>query len=328
MPPDHKHGAAASAPAPKKSNAASVDSHPGQIHRFVAAERFLHWALAAPFVLLYLTAIGLAVFYGEPSPRVFRGAFALAHRAIGLALIVLPPLALLAGGKDWRAHLENMGEGWRWNRDDIRWLLLFPRNAVDPRVVLPEQGKFNAAEKLNFMMVSVTYPLYIVTGLLVWLPGVAFFPYLAHLCMAIVGSPLVLGHIFMAAINPETRVGLSGMFTGWVDREWAKHHYRRWYRARFEGPEAIAAPLAVTPEVLAQSAQLLCPACHATQEFATWERLIERAFHVEPLFCPDCSAEIGIVDAQGDPRVADAILKHLESSGGKQAFHRNGETKP
>ena len=47
---------------------------------------------------------------------------------------------------------------------DYRWLVLFPRAAVNSRVVLPEQGKFNAAEKLNFMMVSATYPFYIITG--------------------------------------------------------------------------------------------------------------------------------------------------------------------
>lgn len=321
MTPDPEVGAT---PAPVRGPRSEEESHPGQIHRFVAAERFLHWALAAPFVLLYLSAFALVALYGEPHPRVFRNAFATAHRAIGVALIVLPPLALLAGSRDWRAHLENMREGWRWRRDDIRWLLLFPRNAVDPRVALPEQGKFNAAEKLNFMMVSVTYPLYILTGLLVWMPGVAFFPYLAHLAMAIVGSPLVFGHIFMAAINPETRVGLSGMFTGWVDREWAKHHYRRWYRDRFEGPAAEPSPAAPATAILTQPAQLCCPSCRAVQEFENWERLIERAFRVEPLFCPECRAEMGIVDAHGDPAVADAILEHLEASGGKQAFHRPG----
>jgi len=38
----------------------------------------------------------------------------------------------------------------------------------------------------------------------------------------------------MALVNPGTRVGLSGMITGHVDREWAKHHYTSWYRDHFE----------------------------------------------------------------------------------------------
>jgi len=208
------------------------------ILRFLPGERFLHWALAGPFVLLYLSAGLMFLFYGEPSPRQFRTAFSIAHRTFGVLLIVLPPLALLRGNADWRVHLENMREGWRWTAADIRWLLLFPRNALNPEIALPEQGKFNAAEKLNFMMVSTCYPLYIITGILVWLPGVAIVSYLAHYAMAVVGVPLVLGHIFMATIAPDTKVGLSGMITGQVDRSWAKHHYRRWYREQFELPGA------------------------------------------------------------------------------------------
>jgi len=196
----------------------------------------LHWALAGPFVLLYLSAGLMMLFYGEPSPRAFRTAFAISHRTFGVLLVVLPPLALLQGNADWRVHMENMREGWRWTAADIRWLLLFPRNAINPKIALPEQGKFNAAEKLNFMMVSTCYPLYIITGILVWMPGVAIVSYLAHYAMAVVGVPLVLGHIFMATVAPDTKVGLSGMITGRVDRNWAKHHYRRWYREQFESP--------------------------------------------------------------------------------------------
>ncbi len=155
---------------------------------------------------------------------------------------VLPPLTLLAGMADWRTHLGNLRQAWSWDANDIRWLLLAPRAAVNHRITLPEQGKFNAAEKLNFMMLTATYPLYIVTGIMVWMPGIAFFSWIAHLAMAVMGFPLVAGHIFMAAINPSTRIGLEGMFTGWVDREWAKHHYRIWYREHFEKDEAVVVP--------------------------------------------------------------------------------------
>jgi len=288
------------------------------ILRFLPGERFLHWALAAPFVLLYATAGLMLVFYGEPHPRHFRDAFALAHRVFGVALIVLPPLALLRGGADWRVHLENMREGWRWTLNDVRWLLLFPRNAVDPRVHLPEQGKFNAAEKLNFMMVSTFYPLYILTGILVWMPGIAFVPYLAHYAMAALGVPLVLGHIFMAAINPETKVGLSGMITGWVDRSWAKHHYTRWYREHFEQHE----PVIDIATRLRQPARVRCTDCREVQVFESWQHLVERSFQVEPMFCGACDAEIRIVDREGDRPVADAIMEHLRRSGANEPFER------
>ena len=49
---------------------------------------------------------------------------------------------------------------------------------------------------------------------------------------------------------PASRKGLSGMMTGFVDRQWAKHHYRRWYREHHETGEQpaldVEQPLAET----------------------------------------------------------------------------------
>ena len=51
--------------------------------------------------------------------------------------------------------------------------------------------------------------------------------------MATVTTPLILKHVFMATVNPDTRVGLSGMISGFVNRHWARHHYRWWYDENF-----------------------------------------------------------------------------------------------
>jgi cytochrome b subunit of formate dehydrogenase len=83
----------------------------------------------------------------------------------------------------------------------------------------------------------VTYPLYVLTGLLMWFFPLAILSWLLHFLMAAMAVPLISGHLFMAVINPASRVGLSGMTTGWVDRHWAKHHYRRWYREHHEHTE-------------------------------------------------------------------------------------------
>ena len=293
---------------------------PSRILRFLPGERFLHWALAGPFVLLYLSAALMLAFYGEPNPRHFREAFAIAHRVFGVMLIVLPPLALLGGIGDRRVHLENLREGWIWNVDDLRWLVLFPKNAMNPKIKLPEQGKFNAAEKLNFMMVSTFYPLYIITGIMVWMPGIAIFAYLSHYAMAVAGVPLVCGHIFMATINPETKVGLSGMFTGWVDRGWAKHHYRKWYRSHFE-PQEVVLKLA---EQLKRPARVRCGSCEQVQLFASWNQLIEHTFQVEPLVCPSCESPIRLVRPGSENRAAEAIVRHLQTAGDAHAFQDQG----
>lgn len=294
-----------------RQRATNAKPIPSKILRFLPGEPLLHWALAGPFVLLYLSAGLLLLFYGEPYPRHFHDAFAIVHRAFGVLLIVLPPLALVLGSADHRIHFENMREGWTWNAADIRWLLLFPKNAVNPKIELPEQGKFNAAEKLNFMMVSTFYPLYIVTGIMVWMPGVAIFAYLAHYAMAAAGVPLVLGHIFMATVNPSTRVGLSGMFTGWVDRGWARHHYRRWYRKHFEFLEIVHG-LSVQ---LKQPAYVLCNSCAQVQTFPSWGHLIEHSFQVEPLVCPSCESPIRLVRNGEEGQVAGVIKEHLQTVG-------------
>ncbi len=311
----------ASEPAPHAPLPPGRQGPKDKIYRFRAGERFLHWALALPFVVLYASAATLLVSWGEAAPRTVHHAAALVHRGAGVCLIVLPPLALLFGIRDWRMHFENVRHGWVWDRDDLRWLILFPKAAADPRVKLPEQGKFNAAEKLNFMMVMLTYPFYIITGMLVWMPGVAFYPWIAHSITAVLGLPLIGGHIFMAAINPDTRIGLQGMFTGWVDREWARHHYRRWYRERFERSEPAHKPVEMKT-LLGARAEIRCQACGGVHSFESWHELLRRAFQVEPMFCDRCGAEIVVLTADASPEVAEAMLQHLESGRGNTPFVR------
>jgi len=130
-------------------------------------------------------------------------------------------------------HVYNTKVAWRWTKDDIRWLMLMPMSNIKKGIQLPDQDKFNAAEKINFMVLTATVPLYIITGTLVWTHQFAFPAWVAHLTMAGLATPLMFGHIFMAVVNPETRVGLSGMFTGMVNRHWASHHYGRWFKETY-----------------------------------------------------------------------------------------------
>jgi formate dehydrogenase gamma subunit len=152
--------------------------------------------------------------------------------------MVLPMLAAFIARGDVRLHFYNIRQAWIWMFDDIKWLALMGLAAVNPKIKLPEQGKFNAAEKINFMVLMVTYPLYVATGLLMWLTPLAILSWLLHFFMALMAVPLISGHLYMALINPSSRVGLHGMISGLVDRHWAKHHYGRWYRDHHETQEA------------------------------------------------------------------------------------------
>lgn len=236
-----------------------------EILRFRRCERELHWAIAVPFMISYATAAILVTFYNPHPERPLREIVSLIHKASGLCLIVLPALTVFWHRRDLRVYLRNVREGWLWRMDDVKWLFLMGPATISSKVSLPHQGKFNAAEKINFMVLMSTYPLYIVTGVLIWLPGVALVAWLLHFSLAVAATPLLLGHVFMATINPDTRVGLSGMVTGFVDRQWARHHYRRWYDEHFAPPAPIAPPSPTTSLPVIAAAAEVEPATPAAE---------------------------------------------------------------
>ncbi len=248
---------------PARAETLSSTSHdreplPKEILRFRASERQLHWAIAIPFMVCYTTALILVTVYNPDPTRPYRAIFSWIHRLSGVCLFVLPLSAFARHRRDLDIHFRNARTAWRWRLDDIKWLFLIGPATINKRVELPDQEKFNAGEKLNFVVLTATYPLYIVTGLLIWLPGVAFLSWLIHLSMAATATPLILGHIFMATVNPDTKVGLGGMISGFVDRHWAEHHYRCWYEDTFghltRNPEPKAEP---EPELLAELPELV-----------------------------------------------------------------------
>lgn len=228
----------------RRDNSGDRCSKHDTILRFVTTERLLHWAIAIPFLGCFVSAVVLVLVYNpvlvahNPDPtRAYRHLFAWMHRACGAGLFLCPSLVLLSSLRHWHIHLYNIRQGWIWTLDDIKWLVLMGPATFSKRIVLPDQGKFNAAEKLNFMMVMVFPPLLVASGILIWFPDAtklgSFSPWIAHCALVGLATPLVLGHMFMATINPGTRVGLNGMLNGFVSREWAAHHYARWFREQF-----------------------------------------------------------------------------------------------
>jgi len=181
----------------------------------------------------YLTALVLVAVYNPRSDRPLRALFSWTHRLSGVCLFLLPLWTVLRHRHDLALHFRNVHTVWRWRLEDVKWLFLMGLSMFNKRVELPHQGKFNARREAELHVLTASYPLYIVTGFLIWLPGVAFASWILHLSLAAMATPLILGHVFMATVNPNTRVGLQGMITGYVNRHWAQHHYHHWYGEHF-----------------------------------------------------------------------------------------------
>jgi formate dehydrogenase subunit gamma len=244
------------------------------ILRFRRSERLLHWAIAFPFMMCWLSAMILVHFYNPYSlDRAYRDVFSWIHGISAICLVVFPISVVLISRRDLTFYLDNIKQAWTWTSSDIKWLCLQGPATLNKEIKLPEQGKFNAGEKINFMAVTVACPLLIVTGILIWLPGVNLLAWFTHFYAGIGVTALMLGHIWMATCNPDTRPGLAGMISGYVDKLWAKHHYRAWYRENFEhGQDAVitdpALAIAQCPdETPAQEVTPLAAQAVATDEF-------------------------------------------------------------
>lgn len=202
-----------------------------QLVRFDRVERAAHWLTAAFFITLILTGAALYV----PAIIGWVGRRALIERIhvdVGLAL-VLPLIISLAGtwGRGLRADLQRIN---RWGRGDREWLRRTLRRQPTEGLAV---GKFNAGQKLNAALVGGVMIVMLMTGSVMhwpyywplsWRTGATF----VHDVVAIGFLVLVLGHIGMALTHPPA---LRSIFTGRVNRAWARRHAPAWLDDLEEG---------------------------------------------------------------------------------------------
>ena len=197
------------------------------MHRFGAAERSLHWLLAASFLTMLATGL---ILYLPSLAQVAadRGLWKSIH--LGSAIAFWAGLVLVWASsprelRDTRRQLEQFDD------DDRRWLSW----AVHRSGPEPPQGRFNAGQKLNTAVIAGLTVVFTISGVLMYLQETdASFrgtdAILVHDIAMYIAVPLVLGHLYLALLNPSTRHSLRGMAVGTVRRDWARRHHPKWER--------------------------------------------------------------------------------------------------
>ncbi len=208
---------------------------PATIERFNFTERGVHWTHSISFFLLLLTG----AFLYFPSLSAVAGGIGVAHLTV-LNLHVLCGAFYIGGPLLWwvLGDRRSLNKDLRaldvWDDDDVAFLQN-PLSVVKEGAA-PPQGRFNAGQKLNTILLFAAAVGFGVTGLLMWqnrnLPGWAQ-PFVQgsvniHGLLTLIATALVLGHIYLAALHPTTRPGLSGIFSGRVSRTWARRHHPKW----------------------------------------------------------------------------------------------------
>lgn len=203
-----------------------------QLQRFTYAERVVHWVVGVTFVFLLLT--GLAFSYAELfwlTSLVGGGAVArVLHPWVGLVFTVGLVFMILLWIRDMFL-----------DRRDVAWLKAIRHYVAHQRAKVPPAGKYNAGQKLFFWVQSLLGVVFLITGLLLWLPdgfmrlgpfgrGTLSAMRFLHYLAALGGGLFLIVHIYLGTVAyPGTA---RGMIDGKVTRGWAKLHHPRWHREK------------------------------------------------------------------------------------------------
>jgi formate dehydrogenase subunit gamma len=205
----------------------------------------LHWFNASVWLGELVTGIALiSSHYFRVAPAWFvsvveglfgpRANLLRVHVALGLLWI---GIFLVYGIFGFRTYLsqEVLKKEIALDRDDVRWLIVRVQQIIGrTREHLPPQGIYNAGQKLFAIMVYLTLPVIMLTGLVMvfHLFGtlvVGWAIVLHFAAVAAVVSGLIV-HVYMGAVFPEEKPAFFSMITGTVDELYAYSHHFKWWR--------------------------------------------------------------------------------------------------
>ena len=187
-------------------------------------ERWVHWFLAGTCMYLFLTGIGF-MFHSFAFIPTFIGGHLIpkyAHNYAGIVYFISALLAIAVWYKDAGKFYDYDKE---WLRQGGGYL--------KPLDDLSEAGKYNAGQKLFFVIVAFSGFYMFITGIIMWFPlgfpkSLVRFCYLLHAMGAVVMGASIIIHGFLGTFaNPGS---VSAMMHGWVTKTWLKTQHGRYYK--------------------------------------------------------------------------------------------------
>ncbi len=203
------------------------------IPKYTTIERAGHWIHTASFVPLALTGMILFFPFLQPLAIGEAGQFIrLVHRISAIVFGALPIVYFIAQPRRLIMNIREFMLG----KEDLGWLMgAFGYYVLGKHGAMPPQGRFNAGEKLNGLIMCASWVVFGITGLLMWfakgfLPvGLFQIAVILHDLTMILSVCMLLVHLYLAIAHPLMWAGLVSMRFGVTSADYAAEHHAKWY---------------------------------------------------------------------------------------------------
>ena len=197
-----------------------------EVQRYNFAERAYHWINAIAYTYLMLT--GLAIF----TPLAYWLAYVLGgpatirywHPWIGLIYLA----TIFWMHRMWKRDMQKIPEDEKWSKN----MRAYAENRDE---MMPPQGRFNAGQKLFWVVMLYCTIILLITGIIMWIPEkmprelhwVLPITVFIHSATALITIAAFIIHVYMSIwVTPGS---MKAMVEGHVSTTWARTHHRLWY---------------------------------------------------------------------------------------------------
>lgn len=211
------------------------------VYRFSKGERFVHWCHGVSFLLLLFTGLGVLTFALQPLSNIFGGIQVSRdiHRVVAVIFTIGMIIGFVGKGEGARQMRRWFKDVINFRKDDFAHAKNFPIEFFGGHKPFPPQGKFNGGEKLNSMITILGTLCIVTSGYIMWFANslpqfLVQWAYPIHSACALFMAALLIAHIYLGVLHPDSNQALKGIFTGWVPAKFAYEHYEKWYNEEAE----------------------------------------------------------------------------------------------